>query len=136
VLVKTYKNKELMKLHSLQRSCLLIPSIGKKKKDTRIKVISIDPGARTFETGFNLDGKFIEYEKDEINELFTLGKRISTLQSKIDKHYKASYVFKKERIQYKNRRTQWKRDMAMILNRMNDLKRDIHWKLAREIVPQ
>jgi hypothetical protein len=91
---------------------------------------------RTFQTGFNSDSKFIEYEKNEINKTFALGKRIDTVQSKIDKHYKASYAFKKEMIQYKNRRTQWKRGMGRISNRMNDLKRDMYWKLAREIVQE
>jgi hypothetical protein len=35
---------------------------------------------------------------------FALGKRIGALQSKIDKYHKASYEFKKEKIQYKKRR--------------------------------
>lgn len=149
-LVKPYKKKELKKLPSRAfsehkvvvkyerpgRYYLLIPLVTKKKNHASTKTIAFDPGVRTFQTGFNSDGNFVEYGKGEIKKLFTLGKRIDALQSKIDKHCKPSYTSKKEKIQYKNRRMRWRREMGRILNRVNNLKRDMHWKMAREIVQE
>jgi transposase len=58
------------------------------------------------------------------------------LQSKIDKYCKTSYISKKEKIQYKNRRMRWRREMGRILNQVNNSKREMYWKLAREIVQE
>jgi putative transposase len=115
---------------------ILIPIVIKKTNSPSNKVIAFDPGVRTFQTGFNSDGNFVEYGKGEIKKLFTLGKRMDALQSKIDKHYKESYSSKKEKIQYKSRRMRWRRDTGSILHRVNNLKRDMHWKLTREIIEQ
>jgi hypothetical protein len=64
---------------------------------------------RTFHTGFTSDDSFVKYGRGDIMNLFVLGKRMDELQSKIDKHHKDSYLDKKERAKYKNRRTKWRR---------------------------
>jgi putative transposase len=106
----------------------LIALITKKNKHKSSKTIVFDLGVRTFQTGFNSDGKFIQNGKIKVNKLFALGKRIDSLQSKTEKHYKACYANKKERIEYKKRRIGGKREMGRISNRVNNLKRDMHWR--------
>lgn len=83
---------------------MLIPLITKKNEYKSEKIIAFDPGLRIFQTGFFSDGNFIEYRKGDIKKLFVLRKEMDKLQSRIDKHHKASYLNKKERIKYKNTR--------------------------------
>ncbi len=116
--MKAYNKKELQKLSSARCShhtvtlkyerpgsyYMLIPLITKKKENKSERSIAFEPDVRTFQTGFSSDGNFIEYEKGDTKKLFVLGKEMDKLQSRIDKHHKASYLNKKERIKYKNRR--------------------------------
>jgi hypothetical protein len=117
-LIKPYKKKELNKLLSQGFSAyrvtvkyeipvryyILITIVNKKRNSTSNKVIVFDTGMRTFQTGFNSDGNFVEYLREEIKKQFALGKRMDALKYKIDKHYKASCASKKKKTQYKNRR--------------------------------
>jgi IS605 OrfB family transposase len=149
-LVKPYNKKELLKLPSegtayrtvvlryerLGRYYLLIPLVTEKKENKNEKSIAFDPGVRTFLTGFSSDGNFVEYGKASIKRLFVLGKRMDELQSKIDKYRKVSYLDKKERVKYKNRRRKRRKEMGRISNRIKNIKRDMHWKISRDIVQE
>jgi IS605 OrfB family transposase len=148
-IVRPYKQRELnrleqneckfrvtIKYESPNRYFLLIPIVinKKKRKEKEESVIAFDPGVRTFQTGFTNKGHFVEYGKKGIGKLISLGKRMDKLKSKIDSHNKNSYSSRQERIQYKNQRRRWRKRMSMLRYRVQNLKRDMHWKVARDIV--
>jgi putative transposase len=149
-IVRPYKKKELQKLpseacshHTVTlkyerpgRYYILIPVVTKKKEGKQEKSIALDPGVRTFQTGFSSDGNFVEYGKGDIKRLFILGKRMDKLQSKMDKHHKVSYLNKKERVKYKNRRRKWRIELEKICTKIKNLRRDMHWKISRDIVQE
>jgi putative transposase len=151
-IVKPYNKKELKKLPSCGscdykvtikyespgRYYLLIPLVTKKKQKqpNSGNVIAFDPGVRTFQTGYTDKGQFVEYGKENIGKLFSLGKKMNQLQSKIDRHIKPVYPSIKEKVQYKNRRKRWRIQMGRLGSRIKNLKRDMHWKLSREIVQE
>ncbi len=53
--------------------------------------IAFDPRISTFQIGFTNKSEFVEYGKQEIGKLFSLGKKMDKLQSRIDKHTKDFY---------------------------------------------
>ncbi len=118
-IVKLYKQRELERLNGNEcRSrvtikyespnryylLILITIIKKERTFEEESVIAFDPGVRTFQTGFTNKGQFVEYGKQEIGKLFSLGKKMDKLQSNISKHAKESYSSDQERLQYKNQR--------------------------------
>ncbi|GBC00240.1 hypothetical protein RclHR1_00380008 [Rhizophagus clarus] len=48
------------------------------------KVISLDPGVRTFMTGYDPDGQIIEWGNGDIDKVFKLSKKYDKLQSNED----------------------------------------------------
>jgi putative transposase len=148
--VKAYNKKELQKLPSAKcshhtvtlkyqrprRYYMLIPLVTKKKENKSKKSIAFGPGVTTFQTGFPSDGNFVEYRKGDIKMLFVLGKEMHKLQSRIDKHYKASYLNKKDTIKYKNGRKKWRKKMDKVTLRIKNLRRDMHWKISRDVVQE
>ncbi len=150
-IVKPYRKRELKRLpgkkctsrvtikyESTNRYYILIPIlIDKKQRNNEEKtVIAFDPGVRTFQTGFTNKGQFVEYGKQEIGRLFDLGKRMDKIQSKIDKHNKPSYTSIQERVQYKNQRRRWRKQVGRLRHRVRSLKKDMHWKLTRDIAKE
>src|SRR5436853_841207 len=67
-------------------------SVVEEKKGAGI--ISLDPGVRTFMTGYNPSGETIEWEKGDINRIYRLclhydriqGERDSSIHGKSNKH--------------------------------------------------
>ncbi len=80
----------------------MIPVIVNKKKRSNEKesVIALDPDFTTFQTSFSTKGRFLEYGKQDIGDLFVLGKKMDKFQSKIDKHKKERYSSVQERARY------------------------------------
>ena len=68
--------------------------------------------------------------------MLVLRKRMDALQFKMDKYHKEHYESKKERILYKNMRKKWRRELGRLSHKVKDLKRDMHWKVARDIVQE
>ncbi len=151
-IVKPYRKRELKRLQgngalhkatikyeTPNRYYLLIPIVTKKKTRTQEQVTSViafDPGVRTFQTGYTSQGSFVEYGKENINKIFCLGKQIDKLLSKIAKHTKQKYCDKREKQKYKNKRRMWRKKIGELRYRIQNLKRDMHWKVAKEIVQQ
>ncbi len=123
-LVKPYRKREVnrlpvnecdskatIKFESSNRYYLLVPILIDKKPraNEEKKVIAFDPGVRTFQTGLNNKGQFVEYGKQEIGKLFTYGKKMDKIQSKIDRHNNVSYSSIEERVQFKNQRRRWRK---------------------------
>jgi hypothetical protein len=63
----------------------------KERSDKEHNMIAFDPGIRTFQIGFANMCQIVEYGKQEIGKLFSLGKKMDKLQSRIDKHTKDFY---------------------------------------------
>lgn len=153
-IVKPYRKRELKRLQgnecnykatikheSPNRYYLLLPVVVKKKKKkdkmtNEIRVIAFDPGVRTFQTGYTNKGNFVEYGKGDISKIICLGKQIDKLRSKIDKYCKEKYTSKKEKRSYKHKRRVWRKKTSQLRYRIQNLKRDMHWKLAKEIVQE
>jgi transposase len=121
---------------------MIIPIIVKKKNksDEATDIIAFDPGVRTFQVGFDNTGRVIEYRKSNDNttkggvfQIYKLGLMIDRLKSKIDRHKKERYKDKKERERYKNHRKKIRRRCGHLEYRISNLKRDLHWKMAKEI---
>jgi putative transposase len=156
-ILKPYKKKELTKLTERNggssecksvatlkyerpgRYYMIIPITIKKSEPSEEarEVIAFDPGVRCFQTGFDSSGRVIEYGNEEdgggITKIYKLGRRIDKLHSEIDTHKKDKYENKKERFKYKNRRRKMRRRCGELSYRISNLKRDLHWKMAKEI---
>ena len=71
---------------------IIIPVEAQKTEISNKKICSLDPGSRTFMTGYDIDGRIIEINKQELIDKFY--KKIQLLQSKrikqktINKYYK------------------------------------------------
>ena len=101
-----------------------------------MNTIAFDPGIRTFQTGYTNKGQLVEYGNQDIQNICRLAKQMDKLHSKIDKYQKDEYSSKQERTYFKNQRRRWRKRIGLLGNRIQNLKRDMHWKLAREIVQQ
>jgi hypothetical protein len=66
------------------RHYILTPIVTTKRNSTSDRAIAFDPDMRAFQTGFNSDGNFVEYDKGEIKKLFCFGKenRCITIQDR------------------------------------------------------
>jgi putative transposase len=108
--------------------------LRKKKENENEKMIAFDPGIRTFQTGFDSDENFVKYGEGKIEKIILLAKKMDRSQSKIDQHYLDSYSSESEKKYYKNLRRKWRRQMGRISFKIKNLKKDIHWKISKDIV--
>jgi IS605 OrfB family transposase len=97
-----------------------------KEKQEEIKpnkFISLDPGVKVFQTGIDDKCNITEYgTTDCISRICKLAKQCSKFQSKYDKTNN-----KKERKKYKKKK-------LMLYHRIDGLKKDMHWKVVREMI--
>jgi putative transposase len=102
---------------------------AKKKKSAILtenkKIIALDPGVRTFQTGYDTEGIFHEFGRGDVSRIFRLGRRLDKLISKL---YKT-----KGRNKRQNRRRMRKAiDRARF--KIQNLTTDCHWKLANHLI--
>jgi hypothetical protein len=105
----------------------------KIKEDLKDTIIALDPGVRTFQAGYDSTGCFTKYGSGDIQRVFTYGKKMDKIQSKIDKHYKECYDNKREKIKYKNIRKRWKKQLRNMRNKIQNWVQDAHWKIANDL---
>lgn len=123
-----------LKYESPGRWFMIFPHVKKKEKILPARpIIALDPGIRTFQTGYDSTGSFSEYGSGDIERIFAYGKQMDKIQSKIDKHHKEKYEDKKERIKYKNERRRHKRQLGFMRNKVQNWMKDAHWKIARDL---
>jgi len=80
--------------------CVSVPlDIIDNQDDVRGKVISLDPGVRTFMTGYDPDGQLIEWGNGDLNKIFKLSKKYDKLQS--DKDFALGRTNKRKRFRLK-----------------------------------
>lgn len=84
-------------------------------------VIALDPGVRTFMTGFEASGKIHEWGRQDINRIVKLCKHMDHLQSKFSN---------KQRFKSKQR-TNMKRAWKRMRNKIRNLINNIHKNLAK-----
>jgi transposase len=58
------------------------------------------------------------------------------IQSKIDKRKKECYSSVQEMTRCKNQRRKWRKRAAILIYRDQNIKKDMHWKLSREIIQE
>lgn len=114
---------------------MIFPYVKKKVQNSQYlqPVIALDPGVRTFQAGYDSDGKFTEYRSGDIEQIFAYGKKMDKFQSKIDKHHKESYENIKERVEYKNDRRRWRKQLGFMRNKVQNWMKEAHWKIARDL---
>lgn len=88
-------------------------------------IIALDPGVRTFHTGFDTSGMFHEFGKSDISRIFRLGKHT-------DKLISALSTLKGRSNRVKRRRT--KRAIGRMRVRMKNLIHDAHCKLIKYLL--
>lgn len=113
--LKKYKNTKVDRDCRLQYDgidyYLCIPIKAEKyEKEQKNKIISFDPGSRTFLTGYDPDGKIIEYK--------TRKELLKKYNEKID-------LLKSQRKQ--------KRKIRKKIKKMKNIINDLHWKVITDI---
>jgi putative transposase len=93
-------------------------------------VIALDPGVRTFQTGFNNRGGFCKIGDQAIQQILACGMYMDKLQSKVSQLYKTKYESEKDRVHHKNLRRKLKRKTEHCQHRLQNRIRDAHWKIA------
>jgi len=103
--------------------CVSIPlNIIDNQNNVCGKVISLDPGVRTFMTGYDPDGQLIEWGNGDIDKVFKLSKKYDKLQS--DKDLALGRTNKRKRFRLKKM-------MLRIIQRIRNLIDECHHQLAR-----
>lgn len=64
--------------------CVMKRDPVKKSLNNLENTISLDPGVRTFMTGYDMNGNIWEWGVKDINKIFRLARRIDKLQTRID----------------------------------------------------
>ncbi|CAG8817127.1 10009_t:CDS:2, partial [Cetraspora pellucida] len=86
--------------------------------------ISIDPGIRTFMTGYDPKGKIFEWGKGDISHIYRLCKRYDKYQNERSM-LKSGY--------YKHKRYTLKRKMLKIYDKIKNLIKNCHHKIVKEL---
>jgi len=148
--LKTTQKRELKRLskvvgsNSSNRTCILkyyhgryymiVPFVTKiKEKKKNEKIIALDPGVRTFQTGFDNFGKFTEYGKGDVSKLFKNALKCDKIQSDIDENKNES--IKKERKKLKKKRYKLKKKSQIYQNKIQadiDKNKSINETLKKE----
>ena len=103
--------------------CVSVPlDIIDNQDDVRGKVISLDPGVRTFMTGYDPDGQLIEWGNGDLNKIFKLSKKYDKLQS--DKDFALGRTNKRKRFRLKKK-------MLRVIQRIRHLIDECHHQLTR-----
>jgi putative transposase len=91
-----------------------------------IKVIALDLGVQTFQTGYDTTGSFHEFGKGDASRIFRLAKHLDKLLSK-------TATLPKERAK---RKKQWriKKAIYRARYRIQNLIVDCHWKLSNHLI--
>jgi len=110
-------------LDKLNRWFLCVPvelDIRSENQRPDKNIISLDPGVRTFMTGYDPEGKILEVGAGDIGRIFRLSYKYDKFQSLVDKS-----KFKKKT------RKNLKRRMLRIRNKIRKIIKDVHCKLEK-----
>jgi putative transposase len=89
---------------------------------TEVSVIALDPGIRTFMTGYDCDGKMVEYAKNDIGRIYRLCSYMDELQGRaFDKNTNSKKRYRLRRAWYR------------MIERIKNLILDVHHKVAKHM---
>ena len=117
------KHDSRLILDKLNRWFISIPVELEIKSETQRpenNIISLDPGVRTFMTGYDPEGRVIEVGKGDIGRIFRLSYKYDKFQSLVDK----------SKFNRKTRKN-IKRKMLYIREKIRNIVKDVHCKLAK-----
>jgi len=95
-----------------------------------LKVISIDPGVRTFLTAYDTSGKVFEFGKDANKRLTAIFEKRCLIQSKLDLLKKQNATGRKRK-KKKRREAFYMKVMEKFNRKINNLTTDFHRKVAK-----
>jgi IS605 OrfB family transposase len=117
-----------LKYESPGRYYMIVPILKRQTKteprNENFKFISFDPGVKTFQTGMDHEGNIIEIGKESINRICSITKKANQFQSKEAKS------------KNKKKRKKYKKQKQKLLNRIDGLKKDFHWKLSKRLAEE
>jgi IS605 OrfB family transposase len=137
-------------------------NLRSEPKEKNIKYVCFDPGVRTFLTGINQDGKILEVGKGDTTKIAYITKEISKFQGKSAQNQNQSDKIqneeenndenqttqkkdnqvnkdekmkkkKEERKKNKKIRRKYNKERKKRINRIEGLKKDLHWKLSNKL---
>lgn len=101
--------------------CIPLPLVTHLKNENQVpSVVALDPGVRTFVTGYSPDGEIFEIGKGDIGRIYRLCRKIDDLQSQW------SQKETKARLRYRLKRAAYR-----IRFKIRDLISEFHRKLAK-----
>jgi putative transposase len=83
------------------------------------KIIALDPGVRTFQTGFDQDGNILEFAPGDAGRLISLALKIDRLSSELDQVKVRHHA-----------RQRLKRKRLRAFRRLRCLRDEVHWQTA------
>jgi len=124
----------ILKYESPGRYYMIVPFKMKiKKREPNGKIIALDPGVRTFQTGFDNNGDFKEFGKGDFSKIFKESLECSKIQSKIDNSQALLKHSDLEIKQLKKKRKRLKKKFKQHQNRVTGLKESFHKNLTQEL---
>lgn len=97
------------------------------------KIIALDPGVRTFQTGFDNNGDFKEFGKKDVSRLFKQTLACDKLQSQINTSKPTEEHSSKEKKKLKNKRKRLKKKFKLHQNRVKGIRESFHKSLAYQL---
>lgn len=90
------------------------------------RIVALDPGVRTFLTGYDPSGETVEIGKNDVTSLYRLFDRLNKLQRRCNEELDAQG----KKVSHRTR-SHRRRAAAKLRRRMTHLIDDLHWKTAK-----
>jgi putative transposase len=108
-------------MHVLRDTCIAT-DIYEDTMETPVSVLSLDPGIRTFMTGYDHEGKILEYGRGDIGRIYRMCAHMDLLQSKaFDKERNAKQRYRLRKAWYR------------MIEKIKNLVKDVHCKVAKHL---
>ena len=117
---KIIKTKNGRYYFTLLKPIEKLPDNQRLKKEDQIKCIGLDPGVRTFQTGFDTDGNYFEWAKGDYQKLYEQSRKWDILHSKWN-----------QKTTKHRKRYRMKKLGNRILERIKNKVKDCHHKLSK-----
>lgn len=101
-----------------------------------VSVLALDPGVRTFQSGFDNSGTFFKIGHCSIGGVISYAKGIDKLQSQLSRCHLDSYENKQQRTQHKNKRRRVRRRAQRRQRRIQNRMQAAHWNITRDLCSQ
>jgi putative transposase len=128
---------------------LILPYVHKiatKKGDAHpdnVSVVALDPGVRIFQTAYDNKGQVTKYGEGDAKRLFSVALKADKLISEVatNKGLNQSIIRKQQsfasaktrKVYRKNARRRMKQRVRGLYAKMDHLKKDAHWKVAKDL---